>query len=481
MADRFITVDIETDAATLADNAVTQLQGVWPGWVPNDGDMEVVQIETVAPMAADVAQVAAIVFPAIFRAYGTKLIGLPYQAGSVATGDVTFTLTDLDGHTITAGSAIDIDGVEFTTDSDAIVAAGDDTAAAVPVTASVLGIVGNDLAGDVVSPISALSFVASISLDAPTAGGVDPEVDSGYQDRLSQQLELQAKTIITTRDFEIEALNYPGVGRALAIGDTARNVTIALATPAGGATSGAIKTALEAIYEEFRQVNTTYTVIDPTFTTVDVTYSVKQYQGFNATDLKDRIDAQLADVLSPVNWGRPKSSGDAGPPTGWQNTTVVRRNKLIDLIGDVDGVDYVNGLVIAGSAGTVDGVNQKDTADFTGTVTGGTYTWTVDGQTTSALNHNATNAEVQAALEALSTVEPGDALLAGGPGPTDYTVTWVGRYAYRARTTSISSSVTGGGSLAIAHTTAVTAGSGDLTLTGTAPLTTAGAMAGTIF
>lgn len=50
-----------------------------------------------------------------------------------------------------------------------------------------------------------------------------------------------------------------------------------------------------------------------------------------------------------------------------------------------------------------------------GTVTGGTFTITYDGQTTAALDFDATNAEVLAALEALSNLAPGDVVLAGGP------------------------------------------------------------------
>jgi len=50
-----------------------------------------------------------------------------------------------------------------------------------------------------------------------------------------------------------------------------------------------------------------------------------------------------------------------------------------------------------------------------GTVTGGTFTITYDGQTTSAIAYNATNAVVLTALEALSNLAPGDVVLYGGP------------------------------------------------------------------
>lgn len=49
---------------------------------------------------------------------------------------------------------------------------------------------------------------------------------------------------------------------------------------------------------------------------------------------------------------------------------------------------------------------------------GGTFTLTVGGQTTTALDFDSTGSEVLAALEALSTIAPGDVSVLGGPLPT---------------------------------------------------------------
>lgn len=51
--------------------------------------------------------------------------------------------------------------------------------------------------------------------------------------------------------------------------------------------------------------------------------------------------------------------------------------------------------------------------------TGGTFTVTVGGQTTSAVAYNATAGTLQTALEALSTVAVGDVAVTGGPGATN--------------------------------------------------------------
>lgn len=71
-------------------------------------------------------------------------------------------------------------------------------------------------------------------------------------------------------------------------------------------------------------------------------------------------------------------------------------------------------------AGTTDEV-QTITID----ATGGTYTLTYSGQTTAAIDWDATAAEVQSALEALSNIAPGDVTVTGDAGGP-YTVTFGG-------------------------------------------------------
>lgn len=351
----FVTVPITTDSQTLADDAVERLRDQWEGWEPNDGDLEVVQIEALAPMAQNAAETAATMFPAAFRAYGTDLVGIAYEFGAPASGTVMFTLTDTDGHTVPAGTEVDIDGFAFRTTTDAVVAPLADTAPLVPVTATESGAAQNNLIGSTVTMISALAFVESVTVDSSTSGGADPEDDTDYQNRLARELQLRAKTLVTTRDFEVEAMSYPGVGRAVAIADSARHVTVILTDAQGESVSTDIKDALVDIFANYRQVNTIVTVVDATYTTVNVTWAVVAYPGFDLVDLEDRINATLADLLSPDNWGRPKNFGDPGTPDSWYNEPVVRRLKLVDVVGDVEGVDYVTTMTITGSAGTVDG------------------------------------------------------------------------------------------------------------------------------
>lgn len=97
--------------------------------------------------------------------------------------------------------------------------------------------------------------------------------------------------------------------------------------------------------------------------------------------------------------------------------------------------------------------------------TGGTFTITVDSGavdgTTTALAFNATAAQVQAALELLASVDPGDLKVTGGPGSaggtTPYVITWnpLGPYAgVDAPTVTTTPTLTGGASTATPATSA---------------------------
>jgi hypothetical protein len=75
----------------------------------------------------------------------------------------------------------------------------------------------------------------------------------------------------------------------------------------------------------------------------------------------------------------------------------------------------------------IPGTNEKQTIDITPDPTGGTFTLTWSGQTTAAIAWNASAATVQAALEALSNITPGDIRCTGGPLPAGtITLEWVG-------------------------------------------------------
>lgn len=91
----------------------------------------------------------------------------------------------------------------------------------------------------------------------------------------------------------------------------------------------------------------------------------------------------------------------------------------------------------------------------TGTVSGGTFTITVNGETTANIAYNADAAAIKAALVLLGGIDPDDVTVSGGPLSSGaVTMTFGGKLAKQALTISVSTgSITGGGSIAEAETT----------------------------
>ena len=107
------------------------------------------------------------------------------------------------------------------------------------------------------------------------------------------------------------------------------------------------------------------------------------------------------------------------------------------------------------------GTDEVQTVTITGTPTGGTYTLTFSGQTTSGIAFNAAASAVQSALEGLSNINPGDVVCAGGPHPgTPVTVTFGGQYDGQdvSSMTASAAGLTGGTSPAVNVTTTTPGG-----------------------
>jgi len=88
---------------------------------------------------------------------------------------------------------------------------------------------------------------------------------------------------------------------------------------------------------------------------------------------------------------------------------------------------YVLQFIMGGDVLT-DGTNEVQTITITGSPTGGTFTITYSGQTTSSLAYNAAASAVQDALIALSNIGPGDVTVTGSAGGP-YTITFTGTLA----------------------------------------------------
>lgn len=112
--------------------------------------------------------------------------------------------------------------------------------------------------------------------------------------------------------------------------------------------------------------------------------------------------------------------------------------------------------------------DELQSVTITGSPTGGTFVLRFGGQNTAPLNWNCTASQMQTALQNLSSILSGNALVTGGPGPgTAFTVEFTSSlgYASQALITLQTNSLTGGSSpnVAIAR---VQAGQGFTTQSG---------------
>lgn len=106
---------------------------------------------------------------------------------------------------------------------------------------------------------------------------------------------------------------------------------------------------------------------------------------------------------------------------------------------------------------------QKIVSIAYGGATGGTYTLTIGGETTSALNHNASNATILAAISALGNVNAGDVAVGGGAAPgTAVTLTFSGEFKGKNPVVSITDSSTGGTGIVPTITQAAVIGGGEI-------------------
>lgn len=321
----------------LADfTAKTGEDATWP-----EGSAEALLVEALALEDAEVIyainRLPATIFLIVMRA----LFHIERDEGAPAFGPVEVTAVDNAGHLVPAGTQFSAplaggEVVVFTVDADIAIPAGL-LAGAGTATADTSGVAGNGFAVDAeLALLSPLSFVDHVAFTAASAGGRDRELDAAFLTRVAQLGRTLTIVLANPAQFARYALAQPGVFRAMAInaydpavgpvGANGGHVTVAVLDAAGAVLSAPAKAALEALLEARASADLAVHIIDPTITDVTVTATVHVAAGYDPVVVGDAVRAALADYLSPLTWL-------------WG--AVVRRNDLIALMEDVEGVDFV--------------------------------------------------------------------------------------------------------------------------------------------
>lgn len=219
--DGYISFPVTVDPNALFAQAVTDIMAQVPGWVPQEGNLEVIVLEETAQMGSVVAAVASQVPMAIFMAAG-QLFGVLPITGTQATVTATVTMADTAGYTIPSGLQVAFaltgnSSILFSVESAITIAPGDSTGT-VTLICETVGSFPNGLASATTLRLQqTFAQILSIVTTEVVSGGVDAETVNSYINRLSAELQLIAPRPILPRDFAAMAQNVTGVFRALAI------------------------------------------------------------------------------------------------------------------------------------------------------------------------------------------------------------------------------------------------------------------------
>lgn len=140
------------------------------------------------------------------------------------------------------------------------------------------------------------------------------------------------------------------------------------------------------------------------------------YEGIAAA-IEDADLPELADITAEV-------VSDASPP--YLKLTGASDGRPFTITADADN-GSLGDVAIETTTSAYAGANEKQQIELPSGVTGGTFTLTFDGQTTSGIAYNASAATVQSALEALSNIDSGDVEVtgsAGGPWTVEFKATY---------------------------------------------------------
>lgn len=368
----YITLPVEVDPEDVISDVVTYIQTKWPDWTPADGNLDYWLIRAIAAESAELRELASQVPTAIFRYFGSSILGVAPIDASAATVASTWVVKDDAGYTIPAGTQVGIRSggdqlFAFETAADVSIDPGDLTTDVGGVTLVAIiegfdasGIGGTGVLAELIDP---LDFVVSVTLTTATTGGTDDEEDIVYLNRLSNYLTLLSPRPILPNDFAVLATSIAGVARATAIDgynpadstfNNERMIAVAAIDANGNAVSAGVKQQIDNYLQSLREVNFVVNVIDPTLTTVDVQFTIKALPGFDPAAVADAAEVDVRTYLSPGSWGHNPTSANPSTDTTWTNVTTVRYLEVAQVINNTVGVDYIASLGIRKGAAAYD-------------------------------------------------------------------------------------------------------------------------------
>ena len=305
------------------------------GFVPSEGCDSAVRLYALAAELQSLLMQADWVldqsFPqtaqGMYLDYHAETRGITRAAAEKATGVIRFAAADK----VTAACPIEkgtvcmtAEGVRFETTEDAAIAVGSQWVD-VPAQAVEAGAGGNVIAGTV-TLLSAMP-VGVVQCTNPTAfsGGCDAESDEALRGRVLASYQ-RLPNGANAAYYEQEAMRYPGVAAAKAVG-RARGigtVNVVIATHAG-VPDAALLAAVEMDLQKKREIAVDVKVLAPAVETVAVTAALKAASGYTFAEVKAGAQSALEALFT-------------GGLLGKSVTTA----RLLTLLCGVEGVENVH-------------------------------------------------------------------------------------------------------------------------------------------
>jgi hypothetical protein len=357
----YVSYPIASNPFTLLVQAYQYIQERSPAWQPHDGNLDTWILQATATQASDLRELATDVPDTIFRFFGSTILGIPPQDALPAIVQSTWTAIDADGHLIPAGTLVairDNSGTPrgFATLNDITILPGlentnegEVTLVATEPGLASEGIGGVDVEADLVDPFD---FVESVVLTGLTTGAADAESVTDYTDRLSEFMRGLSTRPILPDDYARAAMGFPGVYRAVAIDGydpandsyfNTRMITVVGVDRFGLNLPTMVKEDLDTYMQSQREVNFVVHVIDPSRTTINAEFTAVALPNANAQLVESSAVAAVTTYLAPANWGIDPTVGDVRT---WVESPWVRYNKILQVIENTPGIDYVDTLFI---------------------------------------------------------------------------------------------------------------------------------------
>lgn len=345
----------------LMDEMLDHGRQILPQWDPSVGNIETVMVETFANQSAALLAGFNRLPDGILEGM-LNLFGITRSDGNAASATVTLTAVDTAGYMIPADTEFAYFASEtayvYYLAADAAIPNGSTEASATIVAREVGEEFNSPPSGSLLQVLTATPFLTSAVLATAPTGGSDTETDDQYFARAVNTVASYSTALVTPSQIQAHVLDdYPEVFRCqvydrrryydrdttastytthngyvlIAVGGSNSDQSVLTDIPIDATTLSAIKTDVEGR----SSVGLIADVMTAELASIDVSATVVAKDGVEVGAVGSLIVAALDNYLDPDAWD-------------WSSTHV-RTNEIISLIDQVDGVDYVVSVSLAGS------------------------------------------------------------------------------------------------------------------------------------